>query len=93
MYKYHRQGFDVMAEDLVNGRAAVLQSLLLLKKVHESKPSSYSMQLFFLAKADEIVNLFALAEPAEKTKVLELVNEIDPANSTKYTRISQANNE
>lgn len=89
MYKYHRLGFDAMAEDLSAGRAMVLQSLLLLKKVHEFKPSSYSMQLFFLAKADEIVNLFTQAEPAEKTKVMELLNEIDPANNTKYAKITQ----
>ncbi|TAL63084.1 MAG: DUF4835 family protein [Bacteroidetes bacterium] len=92
-YKYHRFGFDAMAEDLFLGRSAVLQSLLLLKKVHESKPSSYSMQLFFLAKADEIVNLFSRADPAEKTKVMELVNEIDPANTTKYIKIMESQNE
>lgn len=89
MYKYHRLGFDVMSEDLVTGRAAVLQSLELLKKVHEIKPGSYSMQLFFQAKADEIVNLFTPAEPAEKNKLIELVNTIDPANNTKYNRITE----
>lgn len=88
-YKYHRLGFDAMADDAGVGRAAVLQSLLLLKKIHEFKPGSYSMQLFFLAKADEIVNLFSQAEPAEKTKVVELLNEIDPANSTKYNKINK----
>lgn len=93
MYKYHRTGFDSMSEDLVSGRAAVLQSLQLLKKVHESKPSSYSMQLFFLAKSDEIVNLFSLAEPPEKTKVMELMGEIDPANSVKYNKITESRNE
>lgn len=93
MFKYHRLGFDGMAEDVAAGRAAVLQSLLLLKKVHESKPSSYSMQLFFLAKADEIVNLFMQGEPAEKTKVTELLSEIDPANNTKYNKINQNVNE
>jgi hypothetical protein len=93
MYKYHRLGFDAMAEDVASGRAAVLQALLLLKAVHESKPSSYSMQLFFLAKADEVVNLFSLADPAEKTKVMELLNEIDPANTTKYNRIMESQGE
>lgn len=93
MYKYHRLGFDVMAEDLPSGRAAVLNALTLLKKVHEMKPSSYSMQLFFLAKADEIVNLFSQAEPAEKTKVVELVNMLDPANNIKYAKITQTGGE
>lgn len=89
MYKYHRTGLDLMAEDVAIGRANVLQALQLLKRVQESKPNSYSLQLFFLAKSDEIVNLFSLAEPAEKTKVFELLNEIDGANSVKYDKIMQ----
>lgn len=91
MYKYHRLGFDLMSEDKVSGRAAVLSALELLRAVHESKPGSYNMQLFFLAKADEIVNLFSQAEQEEKSKIITLLNEIDPGNSAKYNKISQAN--
>lgn len=91
MYKYHRLGFDFMSEDKVSGRAAVLSALELLRAVHESKPGSYNMQLFFLAKADEIVNLFSQAEQEEKSKIITLLNEIDPGNSAKYNKISQAN--
>jgi len=89
LYKYHRVGFDQMSEDKISGRATVLSSLELLKAVHESKPGSYNMQLFFLAKADEIVNLFSQAEQEEKSKIITLLNEIDPGNSTKYNKISQ----
>lgn len=90
-YKYHRQGFDLMAEDAATGRANVLTALEVLQKVHENKPLSFNMQLFFLAKADEIVNLFSSAEPTEKTKVMALLNEIDPANASKYNKINQIN--
>jgi hypothetical protein len=88
-YKYHRLGFDAMSQDLPGGRAIALSSLELLKKVYDVKPGSYCLTLFFLAKADEIVNLFTLADPAEKTRVLALVNEIDPANNVKYNKINQ----
>ena len=71
-------------------RAAVLSSLELLKKVFESKPGSYSLTLFFLAKSDELVNLFSPAEPVEKNKATTLLNEIDPANSIKYNKINQS---
>jgi hypothetical protein len=90
MYKYHRNGFDVMADDLTTGRAVVLQSLELLKKVYETKPGSYSLRLFFLAKADEIVRLFTPAEPSEKNKIVPLLNEIDPANTVKYNKILES---
>lgn len=89
LYRYHRLGFDVMSEDIASGRAVVLSSLELLKKVYETKPGNYNLTLFFLAKSDEIVNLFSLAEPAEKNKLLALVNEIDPANMVKYNKINQ----
>ena len=93
MYKYHRNGFDGMSQDLPTSRANVLSSLQLLKSVYDNKPGNYSLTLFFLAKADEIVNLFSPSEPEEKTKVLALVNEIDPANSVKYNKINQKSGE
>ncbi|MEW6467575.1 MAG: DUF4835 family protein [Bacteroidota bacterium] len=91
MYKYHRQGFDVMAKDVITGRSAVLEALMLLQKVHSDKPLSYPMQLFFLAKRDEIVSLFTGAQSDEKTKIVNLLNEIDPANSNNWQKIMQGN--
>ena len=35
-----------------------------------------------------IVNIFQKATPEEKTKVLAILSEIDPANNTIYSRIT-----
>ena len=87
-YRYHRLGFDVMSEDLTGGRTVVMQSLDLAKKVFDALPGSFNMQIFFLAKADELVNLFSQLElPADKQKVVDLLNQIDPGNTTKYNKI------
>jgi len=59
-----------------------------LKKVHQVKPLSFSLQVFFIAKADEIVNVFCGGFADEKAKVVSLLNEIDPTNSNKYTKIT-----
>lgn len=91
MYSYHRLGLDVMAENKESGRAVIYESLENLKKVHQVKPLSFSMQVFFIAKADEIVNIFSGAFPDEKTKIVTLLNEIDPTNSNKYTKITAGN--
>lgn len=91
MYNYHRKGLDVMAENKDAGRAAILESLVELKKVHQVKPLSFSLQVFFIAKADEIVNIFCGGFPDEKAKVTTLLNEIDPTNSNKYTKIQTCN--
>ncbi len=88
MYNIHRKGLDMMADNKDAGRAAILESLMELKKVHQVKPLSFSLQVFFIAKADEIVNVFCGGFPDEKAKVTTLLNEIDPTNSNKYTKIA-----
>lgn len=91
MYKYHRLGLDMMAKDKEGARKAILESLEGLKEIHSIKPLSFSMQVFFNAKADELINIFSGATPDEKTKVLDIVNIIDPTNSNKYQKIISAN--
>jgi hypothetical protein len=86
-YRYHRLGFDVMAKDVAGGRSSVLEALQLLQKLYQEKPGSFNMQMFFVAKNEEIVSLFSQALPDEKSKVVTLCNEIDPANSNKYAKI------
>lgn len=86
-YKYHRLGLDVMTDNQEVGRDAISESLEGLKKVHEIKPLSFSVQVFFNAKADEIVNIYSNASNAEKGKLITLLNEIDPTNSNKYQKI------
>ena len=83
MYNYHRKGLDVMADNKEAGRAVILESLVNLKKVHQIKPLSFSLQVFFISKADEIVNIFSGAFSDEKSKIVNLLNEIDPTNSNK----------
>ncbi|MCC7301916.1 MAG: DUF4835 family protein [Bacteroidia bacterium] len=86
-YKYHRLGLDIMQQDLTSGRSVAADALLLLKKVHNDKPLSFTMQVYFQGKADEIVNLFSQSFPDEKTKIMNLLNEIDPGNGIKWQKI------
>ncbi|MBK7668957.1 MAG: DUF4835 family protein [Sphingobacteriaceae bacterium] len=86
-YKYHREGLDIMSEKPSEGRAKVLSALELLVPVYNNRPASFNMQLFFNAKGDEIVNIFSQATAEEKTKAVELLMKVDPANTTKYLKI------
>ncbi len=88
-YKYHRLGFDILQQDQPGGRTIVAEALMMLKKVHQDKPLSFSMQLFFQAKKDEVVSLFKQSFPDEKTKMMNLFNEIDPGNAITYQKIMQ----
>ena len=87
IYSYHRKGMDKMTEDVNGSRMTITESLELLEKVHLEEPSSFILQLFFDAKADEIVNIFTAANQGEKSRLIRLLHKIDPANSTKYNKM------
>jgi len=87
MYEYNKNGLDIMFEKTDEGRAAILKSLDLLMSVYKSRPASFNMQLFFNAKADELVNIFKGASPEEKNKIMELLSTLDPSRTNKYSKI------
>ena len=86
-YNYHRLGFDIMYDDIVNGRKVVMESLQALDKVQRSRPGSMNLQMFLTAKRAELVNLFSQAEIAEKNAAVNVLKKLDPANSEKYQEI------
>lgn len=87
MYEYHRLGMDIMYDQFDEGRAVVAESLEKLRTVHQIKPLSYNVTVFFLAKNDEIVNIFSKAPPDEKNKVYQVLELLDPGNLSKYNKL------
>ena len=89
LYEYHRLGLDVMSEKPDEGRAAILQSLHNLQTIHQSYPTCFFLQLMIEAKREEIINVFSQGSPKEKTEAVNLMKEIDPAQSSTYETILQ----
>jgi len=87
MYEYHRLGMDMMYEDKESAIKKMNVSLAQLRNVHLAKPNSFPMQLFFLAKAEEIIEVFSAAPQQEKLKLMNLLQQIDPANVPRYGKI------
>ena len=87
IYRYHRLGLDVMSDNVVDGRLAIVESLELIRKANRSKPNSYLVQVFFDAKADEIVHIFKPAFTDERKRLYNIVTEINPANNSKYSAL------
>jgi hypothetical protein len=60
-----------------------------LQEVYRRRPDPfmYYMTVIIDAKADELVNIFSQGFPEEKNRVVQILNEIDPANETKYQKI------
>ncbi len=88
MYSYHRNGLDLMSQRVEEGRSNIAESLRDLQKVFRKRPSTYILQMFFDAKSDELVNVFSKSYPDERSRVLAILNEIDPSNGSKYSKIS-----
>lgn len=84
LYQYHRNGLDLMYDNIDEGRANIVVSLEGLRSVHQLKPLSYNVMSFFLAKSDELVNIYKKAPGPEKSQVYKLVQVLDPGNLSKY---------
>jgi len=93
VYEYNIQGLDRMESRIAEARTGMVESLRLLQDVYRRKPDPflYYMQVVMESKADELVNIFSQAFPEEKSRVVQILNEIDPANKSKYEKIIASN--
>lgn len=89
LYIYHRDGLDIMAENKSKGLKAILSVIPLIQKIDKQKQGSILNQLFFTAKADEIVNILSAADNQDKLKAFNILSEIDPSNSLKYEALKK----
>jgi len=87
MYEYHRMGMDVMYSDNVKGRAAMLKAVNYLVEVKNNYPNLFFLQLIMDAKSDEFINVFSEATSSEKTRAMNALKKLDPANASKYDEI------
>jgi hypothetical protein len=90
-YKYHRLGLDQLADDGIEGRKQILQALADIKRSFEeqSETSTPYLRLFFDAKADELINIFAEAPKDDKTEAHKLLTAVDSFNPNKYLKLSR----
>lgn len=91
IYEYHLNGLDKLQGNLGNGAKSILSSLSDLKQFDKQKLGSIFPNVYFAAKADEITNVLALADPQDKNKAYNLLVEIDPANTGKYDGLKKRN--
>ena len=90
VYNYNINGLDKMESKIGEARTSIVESLRLIQDVFRRKPDPfmYFLQLIIDAKSDELVNVFSEAFPEEKGRVVQIMTEIDPANKTKYEKIT-----
>ena len=94
-YKYHRLGLDQLADNPEEGRKQIMQALVDVKRAfdNQSEISSAYLKLFFDAKSDEIINVFAEALQNEKTEAYEILSKTDSFNPNKYAKLNKVQND
>jgi hypothetical protein len=93
IYEYNINGLDKMESKTPEARNNIAESLKLIQDVFRARPDPYMylVQIIMESKADELVNIFTGAFPEEKSRVLQILYEIDPGNKRKYETITAAN--
>jgi len=84
MYDYHRNGLDLMADNVNKGRKAISSFLPILQQVDRQRVGSMFPLIFYTAKSDELVSLYSKADPQERVQAMNLFLQADPANGNKY---------
>lgn len=88
-YHYHRKGLDLMQDNPPKAAKSILDFLPELQQMDKQKLGSLFPNVYFAAKAEEMVNIFSLANPQDKINAYNFLIEIDPANSSKYDQLKK----
>ena len=93
LYDYNINGLDKLESSTGEARIRMVESLRYVQDVYRKKPDPfmYVVQVIMEAKSDEIINIFSGSFPEEKSRVVQIMTEIDPANKAKYEGINSAN--
>ncbi len=88
-YVYHRNGLDEMSDNPAKARQTITQLLPELEKLDQQKQGAMLTQLFFTAKADELINILKNANPADKMRAAQILMKLDPTNVAKYESLKK----
>lgn len=89
IYDYHRNGLDLMADNPAKARKAISEQLPILGKIDRQRIGAMLPLVFFTAKADELVSIYAHTEPQPRIAAFNIFTQADPANGIKYQELQK----
>jgi len=89
IYDYHRNGLDLMSDNVNKGRKAISAILPALSQVDRQRLGAMFPLAFFTAKSDELVSIFSKADPQDRVQAMNILNQADPANGLKYQTLQK----
>lgn len=84
LYGYYRNGLDKMIASEKTAVTDFLAALDQLKTFNQENPNSMFVQFFLQNRQTEIIGILKRGTSENKTKALEVLQSLDPANSGKY---------
>lgn len=82
IYKYHREGLDIMSKDVIAGRKEMADALSIMEAGYNNSPNQMLYQMFSNSKAEEVVNIYKVAPTySERNKVLKHMQKFDPSKA------------
>lgn len=87
MYEYHRLCMDMFSKSIEGPRADMVNAIEAIAATDQAFPNTFLLQAFIAAKRAEIIQIFKLGTPSEKTRVITAMGNIDPSNSSLYNTI------
>jgi len=87
MYTYHRNGLDIMSDDVKAGKVAISKSLEKFQAINRRRPNSFLLRIFFDAKAEEVEQIFSDGPNVNIASLKETLQKIAPMHSNKWQNI------
>lgn len=87
LYVYHREGLDVMHEDLDLGKGKIIASLNMIQEVNKTRPNSALIRTFFDAKAGEIQMILKDGPKKDITSIKEALYKMAPVHNRLWKEI------
>ncbi|MDY8138265.1 DUF4835 family protein [Aquimarina sp. 2201CG5-10] len=87
MYNYHREALDEMHNNVKKGKEAITEALKPLQDMHNTRPNSYMMRVFFDSKADEISSILSGGPSVNIAETIQVLNRIAPTYSQNWKDI------
>jgi hypothetical protein len=88
VYSYHREGLDVMSENIKLGKEQIATSLKAFETMNRRRPNSFLLRTFFDAKADEIEQIFSDGPNVNIASLKETLQKVAPMHSSKWQNIT-----
>lgn len=89
LYVYHRQGLDLMHQDVEKGKENILTAINLISQNAKSRPNAALFRLFFDAKSDEIMKVLSGGPEMDISSTVNTLNQVAPVHSRTWRLIDK----